>query len=167
MHKPTTNSSQSLQYFQTWHLCLLGIIFIISQNQITLEISEGFKVLIPRGKLVLDPRGEFYGCRKSCRELWVPVLDHTSRASISPRYSECTLKAGHGEQLQVTLFGKWLYGLTTFFFSTVNKLQKKKLAMKTKIHSFQFPRSLRTHMNSSSPKLNMIKPVRMNFKSPT
>lgn len=49
-HNPTTNSSHSLQYFQSWHLCVLRVIFIISQNQIILEISKGFHVPVLGGQ---------------------------------------------------------------------------------------------------------------------
>lgn len=47
---------------------VLGIIFIVSQNQVILEISECLKVLMLGAKFFLDPRGDCYEGRNSCCE---------------------------------------------------------------------------------------------------
>lgn len=59
MHNPAANSSQVLQCFYAWRLCFLGIIYMIAQNEIILEISKGFKVPVLGAKFLLDPRGHF------------------------------------------------------------------------------------------------------------
>lgn len=57
-----------------------------------------------------------YQCWITLREL----ASHQVTQSVA-------LKAGKGEQLQVTLFGKWLYGLTIFFFLLLINYRKKNL----------------------------------------
>lgn len=59
MYNPTANSSpgsSALLYIAT---LFLGIIYMIAQNEIILEISKGFKVPVLGAKFLLDPRGDF------------------------------------------------------------------------------------------------------------